>query len=61
MSAPFKSKQLVKIPISFRLPRWMVEWMRDQVDTGNVKSMAVLIEEALSEKHGIEPPKPKKK
>lgn len=60
MSAPFKPKQLVKIPVTHRLPRWMVEWMRDQVDSGNVKSMAVLIEEALTEKHGIEPPKPKK-
>lgn len=61
MAAPFKPKQLVKIPVTFRLPRWLIEWMRDQVDRGNVKSMAVLIEEAVCEKHGIEGPIIKKK
>ena len=56
MAAPFKHPDLVKIPVGLKLPRWLYDWMRDQVASGNVRSMAVLIEEALSEKHGIEPP-----
>lgn len=61
MSAPFKPKHLVKKSVVFRLPLWMIEWLQDQVKRGNAKTMVGLIEEALTEKHGIEPPKPKKK
>ena len=53
---PFKPPILVKIPVGLKLPRWLIAWMKTQD-----QSMAVLIEEALTEKHGIEPPKPKKK
>jgi hypothetical protein len=56
MAAPFKDPRIVKVPVSFRLPQWMVTWMREQEE-----SQSTLIEEALTEKHGIEPPKPKKK
>lgn len=52
MAAPFKNPILVKKPIGLKLPRWLLEWMRNQ-DT----SMAVLIEDALCEKHNLKPPK----
>jgi hypothetical protein len=52
---PFKPPQLVKIPVSFKLPQWLVTWMREYSDQEGI-SMAVLIEEALTEKHGIAPP-----
>ena len=50
--APFKHPELVKIPTSLKLPRWLIRWAHTQD-----QSMAVMIEEALREKHGIEPPK----
>lgn len=49
--APSKPPALVKAPVGLKLPRWLLDWMRQQD-----KSMAVLVEEALREKHGIEPP-----
>lgn len=49
--APSKPPALVKVPVGLKLPRWLLDWMRQQD-----KSMAVLVEEALREKHGIEPP-----
>jgi hypothetical protein len=42
---------LLKVPISIKLPRWLVEWMDEQQ-----KSRAVLIEDALQEQHKIGPP-----
>jgi hypothetical protein len=58
---PCKPPELVKVPIGLKLPRWLIAWMREysvQQDT----SMAAMIEEALCEMHGVEPPdvKPKK-
>ena len=49
--APSKPPALVKVPVGLKLPRWLLDWMRQQAN-----SMAVLVEEALREKHGIEPP-----
>lgn len=49
--APHKPTALVKVPVGLKLPRWLLDWMRQQD-----KSMAVLIEDAIREKHGIEPP-----
>jgi hypothetical protein len=43
--------QLAKIPVGYRLPRWLVEWLRDQ----NVPA-AQLIEDALVRRHKIRPP-----
>jgi hypothetical protein len=42
---------LLKVPISIKLPRWLVEWMDSQS-----QSRAVLIEDALEKQHGIEHP-----
>ncbi len=42
---------LLKIPISIKLPRWLVEWLDAQQE-----SRAVLIEDALQKKHKIGPP-----
>jgi len=44
--------ELLKIPISLKLPRWLLEWMSLQEE-----SRAVLIEKALSHLHKIKPPK----
>lgn len=52
VGAPNKHPELVKVPCSVKLPRWLLRWMHTQE-----QSMAVMIEEALTEKHGIEPPK----
>jgi len=49
--APRKDPQLVKIPVGYKLPRWLVEWLREQDG-----SAAVLIEDALKEKHGLVSP-----
>jgi hypothetical protein len=57
---PPKPLQLVKVPISFKLPQWLVDWMRDYSEQEGV-SMAVMIEEALSEMHGVVPPDIKSK
>lgn len=42
--------ELLKIPVGYKLPRWLVEWLREQDD-----SAAVIIESALSDKHNIGP------
>jgi len=60
MAAPFKDQNIVKVPVNFRLPQWMVTWIREYSEQEGV-SQSVMIEEALAEKHGIEPPKLKKK
>lgn len=48
--------RLKKIPVGYKLPRWLVEWIREQPE-----SAAVLIEEALKACYGIEPPTEKRK
>ena len=42
---------LKKIPVGMKLPQWLVDWSGSQE-----KSRAELIEEALVEKYGLEPP-----
>jgi len=42
---------LVKGPVSYKLPRWLIEWLRDQ-DT----PAAQLIEDALCSRHKLAPP-----
>jgi hypothetical protein len=49
--APSKHPALVKVPVGLKLPRWLLDWLRQQD-----KSMAVLIEEALKRRHKIKPP-----
>lgn len=43
--------QLKKIPNSVKLSRWLTEWLNSQE-----KAKAVLIEEAVIEKHNLTPP-----
>jgi hypothetical protein len=43
--------QLVKIPVGYKLPRWLVEWLRKQDE-----SAANLIEDALRHRHNLRPP-----
>jgi hypothetical protein len=45
---PRSPAHLLKIPISLKLPRWLIEWMATQP-----KSRAILIEKALCEIHKI--------
>lgn len=51
MAAPFKSPEIVKIPVGLKLPRWMLEWLRKQP-----QSMAVLIEDAVCKTYKLKPP-----
>lgn len=44
---------LKKRMVSIRLPEWLILWMDAQTETNR----AALIEDALKEAHGIEPPK----
>ena len=44
--------QLAKIAVSYRLPRWLVGWMRDQDIPASQ-----LIEDALMRRHKLKPPK----
>ena len=43
--------QVLKIPVGYKLPRWLVEWLRDRPE-----SAAVLIENALRKSHDLTPP-----
>lgn len=49
---PKIDRRLIKVPVSYRLPQWLVNWLR-----GREESAAELIEDALKARHGIEPPK----
>jgi hypothetical protein len=48
---PTIDPQLRKEPVGYKLPRWLVEWLRAQ-DT----PAAQLIEDALRRRHKIKPP-----
>lgn len=43
--------ELKKMPISIKLPKWLIDWMDTQEE-----SRPNLIEEALRRQHGIAPP-----
>lgn len=49
--APPKDPQMVKVPVGYKLPRWLVDWLREQ-DT----PAAQLIEDALRRRHKLKPP-----
>lgn len=40
-----------KMPVTVKLPPWLVEWLRSQPG-----SQAALIEDALCERHKLKPP-----
>lgn len=42
---------LVKVPVGYKLPRWLVDWLREQEEPA-----AVLIEDALRRRHKLKPP-----
>lgn len=48
---PISAPDMKKIPVCYKLPRWLVEWLRAQ-DT----SAAQLIEGALRQRHKLQPP-----
>lgn len=48
---PLQLWELKKVPVGFRLPRWLVLWLRSQP-----ASSAVLIESALISQHSLIPP-----
>ena len=43
--------KMVKVPVGYKLPRWLVDWLREQ----NVPA-AQLIEDALRRRHKLKPP-----
>lgn len=43
--------RMVKVPVGYKLPRWLVEWLRDQDEPA-----AHLIEDALCRRHKLKPP-----
>jgi len=43
--------ELKKIPVGMKLPRWLVEWMREQPN-----SQSVLIEDAICKVHKLKRP-----
>lgn len=43
--------QMVKVPVGYKLPRWLVDWLRAQ----DVPA-AQLIEDALRRRHKLKPP-----
>ena len=43
--------QLLKVPVGYKLPRWLVDWMRAQDEPA-----AQLIEDALKRRHNLKPP-----
>ena len=49
---PRKSPALVKVPVSLKLPRWLLAWMDEHPD-----SREVLIEDALKQRYRIKPPR----
>lgn len=49
---PSIDPQLVKIPVGYKLPRWLVEWLREQETPA-----AQLIEAALCAAHDLKSPK----
>jgi hypothetical protein len=42
---------MVKVPVGYKLPQWLVDWIREQ-DT----PAALLIEDALKRRHKLKPP-----
>ena len=45
---PCIDTQLVKVPVSYRLPQWLVTWLRNQKP-----SAASIIETAVCEKYNL--------
>lgn len=43
--------ELLKVPVSIKLPRWLIEWMDAQPE-----SRAVLIEAAMQRQYKFKPP-----
>ena len=43
--------QMVKVPVGYKLPQWLVDWIREQDEPA-----AQLIEAALCKAHHLRPP-----
>jgi hypothetical protein len=48
---PIENRQLVKVAINIKLPRWLLDWMAEQPT-----NRARLIEESLSKVYRLKPP-----
>lgn len=48
---PTIDPQMLKVPVGYKLPRWLVDWIREQPAPA-----AQLIEEALTRRHKLRPP-----
>jgi len=47
---------LLKIPVGYKLPRWIVDWLRNEAQPPGAASAAVLIENALRAHYSLKPP-----
>jgi len=45
---PLADPFLKKVPVNYKLPQWLVDWIREQNESG-----AVLIEDALVKQHNL--------
>lgn len=43
--------QVLKVPVGYKLPQWLVDWLRAQDEPA-----AQLIEDALCRRHKLKPP-----
>lgn len=48
---PHVAPQMLKVPVGYKLPRWLVDWLREQDEPA-----AQLIEDALRRRHKLKPP-----
>ena len=51
LGRPRLSPEVVKIPVGYKLPRWLVRWIRSREE-----SAAYLIETSLCEVYGLKKP-----
>ncbi|MDD5001529.1 MAG: hypothetical protein PHO55_11170 [Thiomonas arsenitoxydans] len=51
---PAADPVLKKVPVGYKLPAWLVDWLR-----GQDRPAAQLIEEALRKQHDLNPPERK--
>lgn len=49
---PYSDPRLLKVPVGYKLPQWLVDWLREQDDPSSV-----LIERALMKAYKLKPPK----
>lgn len=52
---PRRPHDLLKIPVCYRLPRWLINWLKHQKNEGLKMSSAEIIEQSIKNTHQISP------